>query len=115
MKRNGFTLIEIMIVVAVIAILATIAVPVFLSYRAVSRKNACKANIGMLDRATEAYIIHKNLANDAEVTVEMLVPKSLDGLKTDYFIRNTLECPAGGQYQYSSSSQSWHCTACGAQ
>ena len=59
MKRaqKGFTLIEIMIVVAIIAILAAVAIPNFISYRKTSQMNACIANQEQIRTACEAYYI----------------------------------------------------------
>ena len=55
MKKSqmGFTLVEIMIVVAIIVILAAIAIPNFLQYRKDSQKNACIANMKQLAGAVE--------------------------------------------------------------
>jgi len=63
--KKGFTLIEIMIVVAIIAILAAIAIPNFISYRRTSQENACKANLKTIENACEAYLV-KN--SDTKVT-----------------------------------------------
>ena len=58
--QKGFTLIEIMIVVAIIAILAAIAIPNFISYRKTSQMNACLANQEQIKTACEAYMIKNN-------------------------------------------------------
>lgn len=53
MNRKGFTLVEIMIVVAIIGILAAIAIPNFLKSRTESQKNACIANLKQIQGAVE--------------------------------------------------------------
>ncbi len=60
MKNNkGFTLIEIMIVVAIIAILAAVAIPSFARYRKDSQKTTCISNMRQIQTAAENYITGK--------------------------------------------------------
>ena len=55
MSRKGFTLIELMIVIAIIGILAAIAIPNFRKAREQAREKACYANIRVLLGAIEMY------------------------------------------------------------
>ncbi len=55
MNKKGFTLIELMIVVAIIGILAAIAIPNFLSYQCKAKQAEAKVNLGNLRTAEEAY------------------------------------------------------------
>ena len=50
---KGFTLVEIMIVVAIIAILAAVAIPNFVRYRKTSQMNACISNLKQIQTAVE--------------------------------------------------------------
>jgi prepilin-type N-terminal cleavage/methylation domain-containing protein len=59
-RRGGFTLVEIMIVVAIIALLAAIAVPNFLRARKRSQATRCLEDLRMLDSATDQYAIENN-------------------------------------------------------
>ena len=54
-SRKGFTLIELMIVIAIIAILAAILVPNFIRARAQGQLTACKSNLKNLGTALEMY------------------------------------------------------------
>ena len=89
-RVRRFTLVEIMIVVMIIGLLLTIAVPSFVQARNESRKNACIANLRVIDAAKEEWaLIEKKNDGDA-VTMGNLV---------DTYIRTTPECPAGGTYK----------------
>jgi len=59
-RRGGFTLVEIMIVVAIIALLAAIAVPNFLRARKRSQATRILEDLRMLDSATDQYAIENN-------------------------------------------------------
>lgn len=54
-RQEGFTLIELMIVILIIAILVAIAVPVFLSARANAQRRTCQANLRTIDGAINTY------------------------------------------------------------
>jgi type IV pilus assembly protein PilA len=59
-KIKGFTLIELMIVVAIIGILAAIAIPNFLRYQAKSKQTEAKANLGAIFTSEVAYKAEKD-------------------------------------------------------
>jgi type IV pilus assembly protein PilA len=58
--KKGFTLIELMIVVAIIGILAAIAIPNFLRFQAKSKQSEAKGNLGGIFTAQVAYQGEKN-------------------------------------------------------
>ena len=69
-RKWGFTLVELMVVVAVIAILAAIAMPQFLSAADRARNAKETADIQIIKNATQLYMIDKNV--DTPPTVENL-------------------------------------------
>jgi prepilin-type N-terminal cleavage/methylation domain-containing protein len=62
-NRGGFTLVEIMIVVAIIALLAAIAVPNFLRARKRSQASRTLEDLRMIDSAVDQYAIENNLSS----------------------------------------------------
>ena len=64
-RRGGFTLVEIMIVVAIIALLAAIAVPNFLRARKRSQATRVLEDLRILDSATDQYAIETNKSTGA--------------------------------------------------
>ena len=90
-NRKGFTLIELMIVIAIIGILAAMAVPNFKKAREQAREKACYSNIRVLMGAVEMY----NMDNSK--MMESLAQKVL---KDNSYIRQEVECPEqGGKYE----------------
>lgn len=67
--KKGFTLVEIMIVVAIIAILAAVAIPNFIRYRQTSQATACVSNLKQIQAAYE----QASLAGTTPATVADLV------------------------------------------
>ena len=62
-KHSGFTLVEIMIVVAIIALLAAIAVPNFLRSRKRSQATQILEDLRIIDNAIDLYAIENNKTN----------------------------------------------------
>ena len=94
--KKGFTLVEIMIMVAIIAILAAVAIPNFLKYRADARTQTCVSNLKQLQTAAESWRTSQNDPTG--------VPKVADlvGTETTKYIRKAATdfiCPEGGAYE----------------
>ena len=68
MRRRGFTLVEIMIVVAIIALLAAIAIPNLLAARRTANEAAAKATVRSLATAAETYSTSHSGSYPAAVT-----------------------------------------------
>jgi prepilin-type N-terminal cleavage/methylation domain-containing protein len=68
-RRGGFTLVEIMIVVAIIALLAAIAVPGFLRARKRAQASKILNDLRLIDSAVDQYAIETNKATGSVVNV----------------------------------------------
>ena len=68
-RRGGFTLVEIMIVVAIIALLAAIAVPGFLRARKRSQATKILNDLRLIDSAVDQYAIETNKASGTAVAI----------------------------------------------
>src|SRR4051812_35802550 len=68
-RRAGFTLVEIMIVVAIIALLAAIAVPGFLRARKRSQASRIINDLRLIDSAVDQYAIETNKKSGDKVNV----------------------------------------------
>ncbi len=67
-NSNGFTLIEIMIVVAIIGLLAIIALPNFEQARRSARKNACINNLRLISAAKDQVAFENSYAETSVLT-----------------------------------------------
>lgn len=93
MKRtDGFTLVEVMIVMAIFAILILIATPAWLRARENSRSRACQENLQKIHGAIEEWGLENRQPNGVKA------PDLVDLCGHELYIKKTPECPSDGVY-----------------
>ena len=93
--RRGFTLIEMVVVIAIIGVLLALAAPMFSSFLESARKTACMANLTTTTRTLEFHAVVENQSLTPD-TVEKIMTDSMGAESTASGYRGI--CPSGGFY-----------------
>lgn len=70
--NKGFTLVELMVVIAIMAILAMVAIPSFVAHTERARKQVCNTNSLQLERMYDIYLILEDIDHTDTVFVQYL-------------------------------------------
>jgi prepilin-type N-terminal cleavage/methylation domain-containing protein len=92
-RQRGFTLVEIMIVVAIIGLLATMSIASLSRARANAQKQTCVKNLSTIESGKQLWGLELGKTEGDEPTEAELVGP-------DKFVKETPFCPAGGTYTF---------------
>ncbi|MEM4407576.1 MAG: prepilin-type N-terminal cleavage/methylation domain-containing protein [Candidatus Caldarchaeum sp.] len=99
-RSQGFTLVEVMIVVLIIAILIAIAVPQWITARTTSSKRACQEIMRELDLAKAHWAMDNNIGESGSPSMGDLMP----------YLKRAPLCPSGGTYDLGTVGELTRCS-----
>jgi prepilin-type N-terminal cleavage/methylation domain-containing protein len=107
---RAFTLIEIVVVVAVISIVVGIAAPTWFRQREISRAAACQENLAKIDHAIEQYALEYKKSSGDSITYPNDLLHPAGASLGSGFLRSEPFCNAGGTYQCTTIGVAPTCT-----
>lgn len=105
-RQRGFTLVEILIVVLIMGLLLSIAMPQFIRARETGQAKACQHNLKQILGSKERWAMDTQKGNaDTPVMSDLVVP--------GVYLKSTPVCPAGGTYTLGSLGDTPTCSVGG--
>lgn len=101
MSRRGFTLVEILIVILIIGMILSIAVPAWMGIRQKSRITACAENRRVINDAKQQWALDKGMSSVSTPVQTDLVNE---------FLKSMPKCPEGGTYTFDSVNSPANCS-----
>ena len=102
-RPDGFTLVEIMVVVGIIGLLTLIAIPAYARSRAHSAEVICIRNLRQIDQAKAQWGMETRKGQGAK-------PNDQDLFGPNGYVRSKPECPSGGSYELNKVKDAPTCT-----
>ena len=105
-RAAGFTLVEIMIVIAIIGLLTAIAVPNIIRHRTYAQQQACIKNLSTIETAKQMWGVELGKKDgDMPAESELIGPT--------LYLKVRPVCPSGGSYDFKAIGDTATCTASG--
>ena len=92
-RRSGFTLVEILVVVAIIATIMAIVIPNLFRMLTNSKRVICITNLRSIERAVEQFVIDNKVSAGATLSAGQEAQ-----VYSDYIRSGKPKCPSGGTY-----------------
>jgi prepilin-type N-terminal cleavage/methylation domain-containing protein len=99
----AFTLVEIMVVVAILSLLAAIAIPAFARARTRASESTCMRNLREIETAKSQWALDRKKGPGAQ-------PKDKELFGPTRYLREKPECPSGGTYDVNKLKEAPTCS-----